>query len=358
MLALVLLHALPESSLGIYFAFSLVISYWKSGNIQKIHHQVDQLEHLFSSYADLIHYTEKISFKCAGLQQLQNAFCNSSCPASKALKELSRHIGALNQRFSAIGVLMNILFMRDTRRAIALEVWKHDYGKEMIQWLDALAEWDAYYSLGQFAFNHPDYSYPTIADSYFKMEGEALGHPLLSREICVKNDINIPQSPSFLIITGANMAGKSTYLRTIGCNFLLACVGLPACAKRLTIYPARLVTSLRTSDSLASNESYFFAELKRIKMIIDRISKGEELFIILDEILKGINSIDKQKGSIDLLKRFVAEGTCGIIATHDLILGTLENEFPDKVKNYCFEADIVNDKLSFTYKLREGVAKT
>ena len=150
---------------------------------------------------------------------------------------------------------MNILFMRDTRRAIALEVWKHDYGKEMIQWLDALAEWDAYYSLGQFAFNHP--------------------------EICVKNDINIPQSPSFLIITGANMAGKSTYLRTIGCNFLLACVGLPACAKRLAIYPARLVTSLRTSDSLASNESYFFAELKRIKMIIDRISKGEELFIII-----------------------------------------------------------------------------
>ena len=357
LLALVLLHALPESSLGIYFAFSLVISYWKSGNIQKIHHQVDQLEHLFSSYADLIHYTEKNSFKCAGLQQLQNAFCNSSCPASKALKELSRHIGALNQRFSAIGVLMNILFMRDTRRAIALEVWKHDYGKEMIQWLDALAEWDAYYSLGQFAFNHPDYSYPTIADSYFKMEGEALGHPLLSREICVKNDINIPQSPSFLIITGANMAGKSTYLRTIGCNFLLACIGLPACAKRLTIYPARLVTSLRTSDSLASNESYFFAELKRIKMIIDRISKGEELFIILDEILKGTNSIDKQKGSIDLLKRFVAEGTCGIIATHDLILGSLENEFPDKVKNYCFEADIVNDKLSFTYKLREGVAK-
>ena len=153
------------------------------------------------------------------------------------------------------------------------------------------------------------------------------------------------------------MAGKSTYLRTIGCNFLLACVGLPACAKRLAIYPARLVTSLRTPDSLASNESYFFAELKRIKMIIDRITKGEELFIILDEILKGTNSIDKQKGSIDLLKRFVAEGTCGIIATHDLILGSLENEFPDKVKNYCFEADIVNDKLSFTYKLREGVAK-
>lgn len=357
LLVSVYFHLLPESSLGIYFALALLITYWNSKGIQKSWHEADRLDHLFSSYAHLISYVEACQFRSDRLRQLQKAFFEPPGSASEALKELSGHIGALNQRFSAMGTCLNILTMRDTRHAIALERWKRRHGKEMLRWLDALAELDAYFSLGQFAFNHPDYTYPSIADSYFSMKGEALGHPLLGRNTCVRNGIDMPRSPYFLIITGANMAGKSTYLRTVGCNHLLACMGLPACAKQLSVYPAHLVTSLRTSDSLASNESYFFAELKRIKMIIDRMGQGEELFIILDEILKGTNSVDKQKGSMELLKRFVRDGACGIIATHDLILGSLESEFPGEVKNYCFEADIVDDELSFSYKLREGIAR-
>ncbi|MCD8264052.1 MAG: hypothetical protein LUD02_07740 [Tannerellaceae bacterium] len=153
------------------------------------------------------------------------------------------------------------------------------------------------------------------------------------------------------------MAGKSTYLRTIGINFLLGCIGVPVFAESLTLYPAHLVTSLRTSDSLAGNESYFFAELKRLKMIIGRLKSGEKLFIILDEILKGINSLDKQKGSIALMRQLVKFQASGIIATHDLALGKLEEEFPDAIKNYRFEADIQNNELNFSYKLREGVAQ-
>jgi DNA mismatch repair ATPase MutS len=189
------------------------------------------------------------------------------------------------------------------------------------------------------------------------MEGTGLGHPLLHRDKCVRNDIQIPHSNYFLIITGANMAGKSTYLRMAGVNFLLACMGMPVCAEALTVYPAHLVTSLRTTDSLISNESYFFAELKRLKMIIDRLNAGERLFIILDEILKGTNSVDKQKGSINLIKQLVKKGACGIIATHDLLLGTLSATFPDNIHNRRFEADIKNDELTFTYKIRDGVAQ-
>jgi DNA mismatch repair ATPase MutS len=173
----------------------------------------------------------------------------------------------------------------------------------------------------------------------------------------IRYDISINQNPWFLIITGANMAGKSTYLRTIGINFLLAAIGAPVCADELTVYPAKIVTSLRTSDSLTSNESYFFAELKRLKMIIDRLQQGEKLFIILDEILKGTNSADKQKGSIALMKQLVTYNARGIIATHDLALGDLEKEFSKQIKNYRFEADITNDTLTFTYHLREGVAQ-
>ena len=215
----------------------------------------------------------------------------------------------------------------------------------------------AYASLGAFAFNHPDYVYPEIADRYFQMEGKALGHPLLHRDVCVRNDIDIRRSPSFLIVTGANMAGKSTYLRTVGVNYLLACVGVPVCAESLRVFPAVLVTSLRTSDSLVSHESYFFAELKRLKMIIDRLQRGEQLFIILDEILKGTNSEDKQKGSLALMKQLVRYRSCGIIATHDLVLGTLADEFPDAIENYRFEADIEGDELRFSYRLQPGVAR-
>lgn len=153
------------------------------------------------------------------------------------------------------------------------------------------------------------------------------------------------------------MAGKSTYLRTIGINYLLACIGAPVCATELTVFPAAMVTSLRTSDSLKDNESYFFIELKRLKMIIDRLQNGEKLFIILDEILKGTNSEDKQKGSLALIRQFMTYQTCGLIATHDLILGNLRDEHPDNIENFRFEADIEGDKLSFSYRMKEGVAQ-
>ena len=153
------------------------------------------------------------------------------------------------------------------------------------------------------------------------------------------------------------MAGKSTYLRTIGVNYLLACIGTPVCCTQMKIYPAHLITSLRTSDSLTDNESYFFAELKRLKLIIDKLDAGEELFIILDEILKGTNSMDKQKGSIALIKQFMELEANGIIATHDLLLGSLAEIYPNNIRNYRFEADITNDELTFSYLLKEGVAQ-
>jgi DNA mismatch repair ATPase MutS len=179
----------------------------------------------------------------------------------------------------------------------------------------------------------------------------------MKRDICVPNDIDMVKQPYFLVITGANMSGKSTYLRTVGVNYVLACTGLPVCADSFLFSPAKLFTSLRTSDSLNDNESYFLAELKRLKMIIDRLGSGEKLFIILDEILKGTNSVDKQKGSFALIQQFIRLHTCGIIATHDLMLGSLETEFPDNIKNYHFDADTKDDTLTFSYQIEEGIAQ-
>lgn len=351
------LGLLPWSAAGLFFGLSFIVSYINARQITGVHNSLDKMEQILSTYSDLIKSIEKENFQSADLTDIHNQFARNGATASSVIKQLSRHIGALNQRFSAIGVILNIFTLRDTRMAMKLEKWKQAHGSDTERWFEALAKFDAYCSLGGFAFNHPGYIYPEIADTYFKMEGKALGHPLLRRDVCVRNDIEIEKSPWFLIITGANMAGKSTYLRTIGVNYLLSCIGAPVCADALTIYPAQMVTSLRTSDSLVSNESYFFAELKRLKMIIDRLQRGEKLFIILDEILKGTNSVDKQKGSLALMKQLVANQACGIIATHDLALGELEQEFPDQIKNFRFEADIQDNELTFSYQLREGVAQ-
>lgn len=348
---------IAEKWFGIYAAFSFVIAYWRAKEVNRLYQAVDKMELIFNGYANLIKCIEEREFSSPLLQQLKQCFKRNNLPASESLKQLSHHIGALNQRFSLAGVLLNLFCLRDIRHAIALERWRQQHQSDMLSWIETLGTFDAFYSLGNFAFNHPKYTYPEIADTYFQMQGKGLGHPLMKPNISVTNDIDIPQKPWFLIITGANMAGKSTYLRTIGVNYLLACTGLPVCTEKLVVYPAHLVTSLRTSDSLSENESYFFAELKRLKMIIDRLQTGEKLFIILDEILKGTNSIDKQKGSLALMKQLVANQSCGIIATHDLVLGTLEQEFPEQIKNYCFEADIQNDEVSFSYRMRPGIAQ-
>lgn len=358
-----ILGFIGSGAIGIFLAISFILTNLPAKQIQRIYTSVNKTENILKTYSELIKQIEKENFKSAQLETYKqllydkSELSNSKISASYAIQRLSRHIGSLDQRFSAIGIILNLLYMRDTRQTMHIEQWKKKYTVHLKTWFDTLGTFDAFCSFGTFAFNHPDYIYPSIAETYFEMEGKSLGHPLIHRDKSVCNDIHIPHNKFFLIVTGANMAGKSTYLRTVGINFLLACIGLPVYAQSLTVYPARLATSLRTADSLVSNESYFFAELKRLKMIIDRLNAGEQLFIILDEILKGTNSVDKQKGSIALMKQLINKNTCGIIATHDLLLGSLSDTFPKNVQNKRFEADITNNELTFTYKIRDGIAQ-
>ena len=347
----------PYSAYGLTTMVALIVGNVQSLPIQRLYIAVDKMEKRLLTYAELIGLIENEPFDSAELLDAQRVFCDGNMRVSGVIKRLSKMIHALDQRFSLAGIVLNLLAMRDMRQAMKLEKWISAHAGNFGKWFDALARVDAFCSLGGFAFNHPDYVYPELTDTYFEMVGKDLGHPLLHRDECVKNDVSITQSPCFLIITGANMAGKSTYLRTVGINFVLACIGAPVCATALTVYPAQLFTSLHTTDSLTARESYFFAELKRLKAIIDRLHAGEKLFIILDEVLKGTNSKDKQTGSFALMKQLINLSACGIIATHDLLLGTLEDLFPEHTRNGCFEADITGDELTFTYRLRRGIAQ-
>ncbi|MDR1455978.1 MAG: DNA mismatch repair protein MutS [Tannerella sp.] len=349
-------QGVPPGAAGWMFVACLLIANLRGRSVHRLHKSVEKMEQVLRVYSQLMEQVEKEPFLSEELACMQQSLMLRGEKASQAVARLSRIIGALDQRFSMAGLLLNVFYLRDMRQAIRLEGWLKTHVQHFGAWFGTLAATDALCSLGGFAFNHPDYAWPEMADGGFRMEGKALGHPLLHREKCVRNGVSIPGRPCFLVITGANMAGKSTYLRTVGVNFLLACTGLPVCADSLTFSPASLMTSLRTADSLTDGESYFFAELKRLKAIIDRLHAGEELFVILDETLKGTNSEDRQKGSLALIRQLMALKSCGLIATHDLLLGTLEEAFPGQIENYCFEADISGDELLFSYRLRKGTA--
>lgn len=346
------------SWLGLSFGIFLVLSFGiikRATYIQETYGK--QLKSL-NGYARLIALAKAENWKSAGMQELMERFNLNGQSPIQALQQLSKELDRLDLRNNQfLYVLLEGSIFFQLQEIVRIERWKVRYGQHISEWLETVGELDALCSLGTFAYNHPQYTYPELTEKPFCFLATQMGHPLMPASQCVKNDATIPSRPFFLIITGANMAGKSTYLRTIGVNYLLACIGAPVCCERLKLYPNQLITSLRTSDSLSNNESYFFAELKRLKRIIDLLNQGQQLFIILDEILKGTNSMDKQKGSFDLIRQFMQLKANGIIATHDLLLGSLIKQFPEEIRNYCFEADIKENELTFSYKLREGVAQ-
>lgn len=346
------------SWLGLSFGIFLVLSFGiikRATYIQETYGK--QLKSL-NGYARLIALAKAEEWKSAGMQELMERFNLNGQSPVQALQQLSKELDRLDLRNNQfLYVLLEGSIFFQLQEIVRIERWKVRYGQHISEWLETVGELDTLCSLGTFAYNHPQYTYPELTEKPFCFLATQMGHPLMPASQCVKNDATIPSRPFFLIITGANMAGKSTYLRTIGVNYLLACIGAPVCCERLKLHPNQLITSLRTSDSLSDNESYFFAELKRLKRIIDLLNQGKQLFIILDEILKGTNSMDKQKGSFDLIRQFMQLKANGIIATHDLLLGNLIKQFPEEIRNYCFEADIKENELTFSYKLREGVAQ-
>ena len=312
---------------------------------------------MLEKYANLLYEVETMNFQSEKLNKLQEALSMKDLPAGKCIKTLRAILTALDNRLNFVSwAVLNGLLLWDILQMIRLEKWQQLYKDKVNDWFDVIVELDVLISFGNYGFNHPLAVYPVISEEKLAITAKELGHPLISEKERVNNDFEIRQG-EFMIITGANMAGKSTYLRTIGVNLILAMCGAPVIAAEFYFKPVDLCTSIRTTDSLLKNESYFYAELKRLRMIIEVLRSGKEIFIILDEILKGTNSKDKHKGSEALLKQFVSLNATGIVATHDVSLGFLADAFPDHIKTRCFEVDIHGNELSFDYKLRDGISK-
>ena len=277
--------------------------------------------------------------------------------AGKEVKRFSALVNSLESRMNAIAMMFgNGLFLFDFHSVSQLEEWREENAAALPLWLKSLAEWDALLSLANLHYNHPHYAFGEVTEE-LGMEGKEVGHPLISSSIRVSNEVNIGNPQGIMLITGANMAGKSTFLRTIGVNFILAQIGAPVCATQWRSPIIAMRSGMRTSDSLQDHQSYFYAELHRLHSIMEELRSGKRMLILLDEILKGTNSTDKQLGSRELLKQLKDCNALVFLATHDIALGDLERQFPDDIFNTCFEGKIEDGQLSFDYKLHRGVAE-
>ncbi len=321
----------------------------------KEHGLISKRLEALKKYAFLLSNIEKGTYSSGKLKHLYDTLISGPSSAAKSILSLSKIVSAFDNRLNFIAaIFLEGFFLWDIHCMIRLEKWRKNSGANFDEWMDALSEFDALVSLSTFAFNHPSYAYPVCTQTKV-LEANQLGHFLIPSDQRVCNDFEINKKGEFIVITGANMAGKSTFLRTVSTNLVLAMTGAPVCADSFVFKPMPIFSSMRTSDSLNKNESYFYAELKRLKEMLDRLKKGDDLFIILDEILKGTNSTDKQKGSQSALKQILKYHGTGIIATHDLELANIEKKYPGTIRNLCFEIEIDNTKILFDYKLREGI---
>lgn len=313
-----------------------------------------EIERILKHYALILEKIESHSFESSLLNDLQEKLRTNHVKASTAIHQLSRLFLQLDhvQNVFASPILNgSILFHVHTLRSI--HKWRTEHSKQVEEWLEVIGNIEQLTSLANFSFNHPDYVLPALNDQQ-RISFTGLGHPLLPEDKSVVNDIDF-NDHHFFVLTGSNMSGKSTFLRTLGVNMVLAGIGAPVYATSADINPLPVLVSMRLSDSLNDSESYFYAEVKRLKQIMDDLNQPG--FVLLDEILRGTNSDDKREGTLGVIRKLATKKAIGGIATHDLEVCNVAQEYPDSIVNKRFEVEIVNDELVFDYRLREGICE-
>ncbi|OFX60845.1 MAG: hypothetical protein A2066_20395 [Bacteroidetes bacterium GWB2_41_8] len=342
---------------AVFVQWVLFLSYSKTiGNFKKIYGLRTKV---LLRYVDMLLLIEKKEFRSEYLNHQKSKLFNHGKPASQITSSLQKILNELDYSQNIlVGFVLDSIILWDIRCIYRLHKWQKTYGGQLAEWFEVIAELDSLISLANLNYNHPEWTVPVVNTNGFMVQAENLGHPLIAREKRIDNHFEISNQEQIVIITGANMAGKSTFLRTVGINLILASQGCKVCATEFRFSPARLFTNMRTTDNLMKDESYFYAELLRLKYMLDLLHNGENLFIIIDEMLKGTNSVDKLNGSVELLKQLILLETHCIVATHDLKLTELAGSFPAAIKNQCFEVNLSGDELRFDYKLKEGVTGT
>lgn len=331
----------------------------KKRMLDAAHEKLGKSARTFEKYSDLIALLEKESFESACLSELKSRLKGRHESAGDSLKKLFKLLETFDYRYNLIAALLfNLLFLFDLQVYYRLMVWKRQYKEYVHHWFEVLNETDALLGFARFSFNNrEDSCWPVLADYQFGFSAIEIGHPLIQHAERVTNDFQAFGRPKVIVVTGANMAGKSTFLRTMAVNLILAMNGAAVCARSFSYSPCHILSSINIRDSLSKHASYFYAELLRLHEIIDHVTKHPHTLVVLDEILRGTNTRDKQAGSIGLLEKLMKMDAFVVIATHDLSIGELEKVYPAVVFNYCFEVELEGDELVFDYKLKQGISK-
>ncbi|MDI6034773.1 DNA mismatch repair protein [Flavobacterium sp. LB2P84] len=343
------------SVLSFLFIFNLAVLgiYYKRISIEIAN--AENVDKIINQYGLLMQKIEEEPFQSDKLTDLQQKLTLKKENASVHLKKLA----SLFSNMDTIGnfvtaLLFNGTFLFNLHVLKALIQWKKDHAEALEDWLEVIGEFEMLNSLANLSYNNPEFVYPTL-NTNFEIDFSNLSHPLLNEKTRVGNDVRF-QPQSFMILTGSNMSGKSTFLRSLGINMVLSGIGSPVCASQANVHPLPVLVSMRLSDSLSDSESYFFAEIKRLKQIMDEL-ENRPAFVLLDEILRGTNSDDKRNGTIEVVKKVIGKKAIGAIATHDIEVCLTTNDYPNILTNKCFEVEIVNNELHFDYKLRDGICK-
>ncbi len=312
-------------------------------------------EDLLKQYASILQKFESIVVEDSELLKQYQSSCSEAYTAIKALSKLSSRI---DQRLNLLIItIVNPIFLYDIQNMFSLESWKMKYRDSLNGWINTVGEIEKLNSFAVYAFQNQENCYPKVLEGVSQINAKAISHPLIPKNKKIPNDISIGVNDKLLLITGSNMSGKTTFLRTLAVNLVMAESGLPVAATDFSFTPMQIFSSIRISDSLQENTSYFMAELKKLQSIKTGVQQNQSSLVLIDEILRGTNSDDKFYGSEQFVKEMIRYNCITLFATHDLKLSELENEFPDQIVNHCFESKIENNELSFDYKIQRGVAK-
>ena len=365
LLAVLSMAALVYAFIGLWTPF--ILSVLINGGItsrlrhrlEKVFAGLDESHKNLDSLAEILRRIEAEKFESPLLQRLQAQLQTHGLAPSGCIARLDTLAELDDSRHNWFVRLFDVPLLYSLQLAFALDRWRRKYGSGVPVWLDVTGQIEALASLGAYAFEHESDPFPELLPAAATpcFEGETLGHPLLPTSKCVRNDAKLGGENQVLLVSGSNMSGKSTYLRVLGINAVLAMMGAPVRAGRLRLSPLTVAASMRVSDSLQQGISHFYAEIKRIRQVIDLSSSHPTLFL-LDEILQGTNSRDRRIGTEGILRMLLRNGAIGLVTTHDLALTSLEEVFPGQIHNVHFQEKFADDKLFFDYRLRTGVVTT
>jgi MutS domain V len=342
--------------MGVQIAFLMAVR----GRVEPILQPVCVKQSPLAKYRELFAIGEHAAFEHEALVELQSRL-RADGGASKRIESLERLVGLATVRHNALGIFVaDVFLLWDIWLGWLIDRWRARSGREIAGWLNTLSELEALASLGTFAHEHADFAWPELVDDGPCFEAEQLGHPLIPSDERVVNDIELGAKCPALMVTGSNMSGKSTMLRSVGVSAVLAQAGAPVCATSLRMSPLRVYTSMRIGDALDQGASRFFMEVRKLKAVVDATdeAEGDALLFLLDEVLHGTNSRERNIGAKAVVRHLVARGAIGAVSSHDLGLVELEQLTDGAVVNVHFEDHIIGGKMSFDYRMKAGAVST